>query len=196
MISSSDITVVIPSIPPRASLLNRALSSVQLQTLPAGAISVAVDTERQGAAATRRRALAGATSAWTAFLDDDDEMRWESEYRHLELLAAHAEETNADFVYSWFDTYPLGRDPFPVEFLTAPWWPDRPRHTTITVMVKTELAKEVNFELSGSTPEFANEDWIFILKCNELGKISHLSNVKTWTWHHDSGNTSGLPTRW
>lgn len=192
MIKGSDITVVIPTIPPRSGLLTRALASVAAQTLPAGAISIAVDTERQGAAATRQRALDGVKSKWTAFLDDDDEFL----ETHLAELATHAEETDADFVYSWFDTRPLGCDPFPLEFLTEPWWPDRPRHTTITVMVKTELAQQVGFELSGSTPEYANEDWIFILKCNELGKISHLQNRKTWIWSHDSGNTSGLPTRW
>src|SRR5690349_12531543 len=192
MIKSSDITVVIPTIPPRTGLLQRAIASVQVQTLPAGALSIAVDTERQGAAGTRARALTGVRSAWTAFLDDDDEFRTE----HLQKLAAHAEETNADFVYSWFDTVPYGHDPFPESFLTMPWLPDQPRHTTITVMVRTELAQQVSFDLRASTPEFANEDWAFILECNRLGVISHLCNEKTWLWHHDSGNTSGLPTRW
>jgi glycosyltransferase involved in cell wall biosynthesis len=195
MITSSDIAVVIPTIPPRTGLLQRAIASVQSQILPAGAISVAVDTEHQGAAGTRADALTGVVAArrpWTAFLDDDDEFL----NMHLARLAAHAEETGADFVYSWFDTVPLGCDPFPAEFLTAPWWPDRPRHTTITVMVRTELAQQVSFDLRASTPEFANEDWAFILECNRLGKISHLCNEKTWLWHHDSGNTSGLPTRW
>jgi glycosyltransferase involved in cell wall biosynthesis len=192
VITSSDITVVTPTIPPRAGLLQRAIASVAAQTLPAGNISLAVDTERQGAAGTRARALEPVRSAWTAFLDDDDEFL----PQHLERLVAHAEETGADFVYSWFDTVPFGRDPFPPEFLTEPWWPDRPRHTTITVMVRTELAQQISFDLQASTPEFANEDWAFILECNRLGKISHLQNEKTWLWHHDSGNTSGLPTRW
>jgi glycosyltransferase involved in cell wall biosynthesis len=192
MIKSSDLTVVIPTIPPRAGLLARAIGSVQSQTFPVGAYSIAVDTDKVGAAGNRQKGLKAVTTKWTLFLDDDDEFMMNHVHDHV----VAAEETGADFVYAWFDTVPYGRDPFPLEFLHAPWWPDRPRHTTITVMVRTELAKEVGFELSGSTPEFANEDWIFILKCNELGKIHHIQNSKTWLWHHDSGNTSGLPTRW
>lgn len=195
MIMGSDIAVVIPTIPPRQALLQRAIASVQVQSLPVGALSVAVDTERRGAAGNRRDALQAVDAGrrrWVAFLDDDDEFL----PTHIQELAAHAEETGADFVYSWFDTVPMGHDPFPAEFLTEPWWPDRPRHTTITVMVRTELAQQVSFDLRASTPEFANEDWAFILECNRLGKISHLCNRKTWLWHHDSGNTSGLPTRW
>ncbi len=195
MIASSELIVVIPTIPPRQVLLQRAIASVQVQSLPVGGISVAVDTERQGAAGTRADALGSVNAKkrrWTLFLDDDDEFL----PTHVAELVAHAEETDADFVYSWFDTVPLGHDPFPLSFLTEPWHPEGPRHTTITVMVRTELAQQVSFDVHASTPEFANEDWAFILECNRLGKISHLCNRKTWLWHHDSHNTSGLPTRW
>ncbi|OFW55840.1 MAG: hypothetical protein A2Y75_05345 [Candidatus Solincola sediminis] len=192
MIRPNDITVAIPTIPPRGALLQRAISSVLSQTLPAGGLSVAVDNQRSGAAGTRARALAAVTSPWVAFLDDDDEFK----PQHLEQLVVEAEESGADFVYSWFETFPIGRDPFPAWFMTEPWDQAVPRHTTITVMVRTELAKQVSFDLTASTPEFANEDWAFILECNRLGKISHLCNETTWIWHHDSNNTSGLATRW
>ena len=192
MITSSDLTVATPTIPPRAHLLDRAMASVRAQTLPVHRVSVAVDTQHIGAAGTRAEALAGVDTAWTLFLDDDDEFL----STHVAELVAHAEETDADFVYSWFDTVPYGGDPFPRWFMTEPWDPALPRHTTITVMVRTELAKDAGFDLRASTPEFANEDWAFILECNRLGKISHLCDRKTWLWHHDSGNTSGLPTRW
>jgi hypothetical protein len=192
MITSADITVAIPTIPPREHLLQRAIASVTHQTLPAHRISTAVDTQHLGAARTRADALAGVDTTWTAFLDDDDEFL----STHLAELATHAEETGADFVYSWFDTVPYGCDPFPTWFMTEPWDPASPRHTTITVMVRTDLAKEVGFNLNASNDVNANEDWLFILGCNELGKISHLCNRKTWLWHHDSGNTSGLGSRW
>lgn len=192
MITGQDVTVVIPTIPPRRALLHRAISSVLAQTTPVAAISVAVDNNREGAAATRMRALSGIVSPWVAFLDDDDEFMPE----HIEKLITHANETGADFVYSWFETVPAGRDPFPIWFCTDPWNEKVPRHTTITTLVRTALAKEVGFNRSASTPEYANEDWAFILECNRLGKISHLCNEKTWFWHHDSGNTSGLPDRW
>ena len=71
MIRPNDITVAIPTIPPRGALLQRAISSVLSQTLPAGGLSVAVDNQRSGAAGTRARALAAVTSPWVAFLDDD-----------------------------------------------------------------------------------------------------------------------------
>jgi hypothetical protein len=192
MITSRDLTVVTPTIPPRDALLARAMQSVRDQTFPVHCVSLAVDTEHQGAAATRAEALKGVNTAWTLFLDDDDEFL----STHVAELVEHAEVSGADFVYSWFDTVPYGNDPFPTWFMTEPWDPALPRHTTITVMVRTELAKDVGFDLRASTEEFANEDWQFILECNQRGKISHLCNRKTWLWHHDSGNTSGLPTRW
>lgn len=188
----SGITVAIPTIPPRTSLLQRAVASVLAQTLPAEGLSIAVDNQRQGAAINRQRALDGVNTEWTAFLDDDDEFDTE----HLRLLRDHAEETQSDFVYSWFRTSPLGGDPFPPWFREAQWDKDLPRHTTITVMVKTDLAKEVGFVPAEEGAVHGNEDWRFILECNRLGKISHLCSVDTWTWHHDSLNTSGLPSRW
>jgi glycosyltransferase involved in cell wall biosynthesis len=45
--------------------------------MPAGVpvvVSAALDIDRQGAAATRQRALEQAGTKWVAFLDDDDEM--------------------------------------------------------------------------------------------------------------------------
>lgn len=187
-----DVTVVIPTIPPRNHLLTRAIASVSAQTLPARAISVAVDTRHEGAALTRARALDVVSTEWTAFLDDDDEF---GPY-HLEHLLEHALAENADFTYSWFETVPAGRDPFPDWFRTEPWHPDQPRHTTMTVLVKTELAQEVGFIPAEPGAGHGNEDWRFILRCNELGKISHLCDERSWWWHHDSGNTSGLPDRW
>ena len=188
----SGITVAIPTIPVRTGLLQRAIASVLAQSLPAEGLSIAVDNQRMGAAVNRQRALDGVTTEWTAFLDDDDEL----DVDHLFALRNHAEETDADFVYSWFRTSPAGGDPFPPWFREAPWNKHEPRHTTITVMVKTELAKEVGFTAAEEGAIHGNEDWRFILECNRLGKISHLCSTDTWTWHHDSYNTSGLPSRW
>lgn len=187
---NDDVTVVIPTIPPRRELLGRALASVIRQTHPAASISVAVDNQRQGAAATRQRALDGATGSWVAFLDDDDEFKPE----HLERLLWCAGETGADYVFSWFDTQfchdPLGH-------FGRVYDVENPTHTTITVMVRRELAQEAGFRLDhpdGWT--LAQEDWRFTLDCIRLGaKIVHLPE-RTWYWHHDSGNTSGRPDRW
>jgi len=57
-----------------------------------------VDRSREGAAATRQRALTEVRTEWVAFLDDDDEFM----PHHLLSLITHASATGADFVYSWF----------------------------------------------------------------------------------------------
>jgi glycosyltransferase involved in cell wall biosynthesis len=67
------ITVVIPSIPSRAKMLDRALASVKAQTLRPERVVVEFDDDRLGAAATRQRGLEKVTTPWVAFLDDDDE---------------------------------------------------------------------------------------------------------------------------
>jgi glycosyltransferase involved in cell wall biosynthesis len=184
------ITVCIPSIPSRALLLGRAIRSVGLQTRPAEAISVAIDTQRQGAPATRQRALDAVNTEWVAFLDDDDAFK----NIHLEHLYAHAMETGADFVYSWFEV-PGGVDPFPDTHFTNPWDPDEPIETTITTLVRTELAKEVGFQALDRGQVNTGEDRFFTLGCLKApALISHLVE-KTWWWFHHEGNTSGLPTK-
>lgn len=185
------ITVVIPSIPPRRELLQRAVNSAINQIYPAAAISVAVDLEKKGAWHTRNRALMAVRTEWTAFLDDDDEFLPE----HLNVLNNHVVNYEADMAYSWFNTVPHGRDPFPAWFADAPWDSERPRHTTIVMLVRTRLAQQVGFTPPVPGDAHGNEDWRFILALNVLGKIVH-APARTWLWHHDSGNTSGRPDRW
>ena len=79
-------------------MLNRALNSVQAQTVLPDAIIVAIDNDREGACATRQRALMSATTDFVSFLDSDDMFL----PKHLEWLLKHQRETGADFVYSWF----------------------------------------------------------------------------------------------
>ena len=194
MTEKNTVALVMPSLPIRTRMRNRALNSVHAQTHPVGALAVVIDYDREGAWTTRQRALqmAGAAGTeWVAFLDDDDE--WKPQ--HIEHCLRHAEETGADFVYSWFDVAG-GRDPFPSTHFTNPFNPDDPIETTITTVVKTELALSVGFQRLNRGEVNSGEDRFFTLGCLEAGaKISHLVE-KTWIWHHDSGNTSGLPTRW
>lgn len=177
--------VVIPAIPVRSQLLQRAVGSVLAQTFPVSQISVSVDHWRNGAAWNRQNALDAIGTKWTAFLDDDDAFMPE----HIEKLVHFADDTGADYVFSWFEVV-NGYDPFPQHF-GKKYDVTNPTHTTITVLVKTELAKYVGFQPAGG-----GEDWDFTLRCIELGaKIEHLPE-RTWYWHHDSGNTSGRPDRW
>lgn len=195
------ITVCIPTIPPRSDVLSRALESVVLQTLRPESIIVEYDHDRTGAAATKNRAIAKATTEWVAMLDDDDEFL----SHHLETLAGYAEQTGADLVYS------------------VPEVPQRPdkRATGITrdfepfdadlyrvrsyiqsnVLMRTKVAVE-----SGGysyPPGSYFDDWGLGLNFLDAGAtIMHCPEV-TFVWNHWGygtpgipGNTSGKPDRW
>jgi hypothetical protein len=210
-----DVTVVVPTIGPRIEMLRQARESIWNQTLLTRRLVVQEDVAHEGAAATRHKGLMRVRTPWVAFLDDDDLMQPD----HLEKLLRHALDTGADYVFSWFWTSPSRRvplgateaepdlcDPFPVTHFTDPWDPAAPRQTTVTTLVRTELAREVGFaqpeEGEMVKGQRAGEDWVFTLRCNELGKISHLPE-RTWRWRHwgfgrvgQAGNTSGLGSRW
>ena len=192
--TGSGITVVIPTIPPRPACLMEAVASAWLNTLKPIGFSIALDVDGEGAAATRNRALMSvraADSPWVAFLDDDDEMHPD----HLAKLMAHAEATGADFVYSWFDAEGF-KDPFPESHYLNEFDPANPIETTITTLVRTELAQEVGFQPIPERKINSGEDYNFVLGCVKAGaKISHLVD-RTWTYRHHGFNTSGLASNW
>lgn len=179
----------------RNGKLNRALASVSAQYLQPQAIIVGNDTERLGAAYNRQRILDGVQTEWMAWLDSDDE--WLPQ--HLEHLLAVAESDPAiAFVYAWFE--PVGGGD-PLGHFGLPFNPATPHHTTITFLVKTELAREVGFgdAFVTETPArlMAGEDWLHIIQvCERIVarglKAVHLAE-RTWRWHMDGGNTSGMP---
>lgn len=124
---------------------------------------------------------------WLAWCDSDDMLM----PKHLERLYNHAQETGAVFVNSWFTAPhdPLGHFGKPLD-------PCNPHHTTITFMVKTELAQEVGFQESLKDSPFSEEDWrhiagIAALCCERGLKMEHLPE-KTWWWRQQGQNTSGL----
>lgn len=188
------ITVVIPTIPPRAKMLARAVTSVERQTLRPYDVIVQGDADHDGAAVTRQRGLEAVETEWVAFLDDDDEML----PGHLEALAMSARWQCVDMVFSWYSVVG-GTDPRPHE-LGLPWDPSQPRQTTITTLCRTETAQACGFlaegdeDLTSPDRHFAGEDWRFTQRMNEVGTIHHLP-VISWLWHHHRHNTSGLP-RW
>lgn len=195
------ISVVIPTYKGREEFLHRALRSISLQTLTPQAIIIVNDTEREGASVTRTRGLMMVDTEWVAFLDDDDEMGM----IHLERLKAHADETGADFVFSWFNVVG-GTDPFPANEHRE-WTLDDPHQTTVTTLVRTEAAQSVggflwaDEDVDPESPGLdsdgnrAGEEFGFTIKIARAGyKISQL-HERTWLYHHHGGNTSGLPSR-
>lgn len=211
MIKNSDITVVIPTIPPRLESLmyRRALDSAINQHFGCPLVATVVDLAHEGAARTRQRGLDKVTTEWVAFLDDDDVFMPD----HLSLLAETAEDESADYVYSWFmirDRDGVEHpewDPFPGNF-DRPFDPAHPVQTTITTLVRTELAKAVGFDTvpdgeTGADGHRRGEDFRFTIGCIEQGaRIVHRPQ-RTWFWTHHGvgapgvpGNTSGMPDRW
>lgn len=190
MTASASITVVTPTIPPRVcnGLLQRSNESVRRQTLtPSGGISVSVDVDKVGAGVTRQRALAGVTTEWVAFLDDDDYFYTQ----HLEVLYNLA-SAGYDYAYSWFD----GNNPFPMH-RGRQFDPQSPHHTTMTVLVRTELAQTVGF--TAHHPDgwsLPSEDWQFTLGCAAAGGRFIGTDEITWHYAVHGQNTSGVPSRW
>lgn len=191
-----DITVVIPTIPGRAHLLRRALDSAAAQTLSPAAIVVEMDETGTGAAATRNRALAHVDTPWVAFLDDDDELDPE----HLMTLARAQIDSGADLLWPWFRVVG-GTDPFPGN-RGRQWDPANPHQFPINVLLRRELLDGLGgFEaipdgILDPLGMRAGEDWHLWLALSELGARFHHVDAETWTWHHHSSNTSGLPSRW
>lgn len=195
------VTVVIPTHPARVGngMLGRAVGSVYRQTRPIDALHIETDRRGDGAPATRQRGLESVTGDWVAFLDSDDAFG----PQHIRLLLEHAADTDADYVYSWYQVIG-GTDPMPQHFGQV-FDPELPTPTTITVLVRAELARAAGFVNYGDTMTstalrdpsrvVAGEDAAFTRRCFELGgSIVHLPK-RTWTWHHHGLNTSGLPAR-
>ncbi len=218
------ITVVIPTIPPRAKLLKRAVDSVaaaRLEMLQQYGLAVPIDVSiphdigRQGAAVTRHRGLLAVETEWVAFLDDDDVMHPD----HLVQLYGAALEHGADYLWSRFQiikedhVWQLCEDPcdrptaqtiqgpvFLGEKAFSQWDDNDPCQTTITTLVRTELALAAGgfaqFEDDGSTVDGnrRGEDHEFTLACRRAGGVfRHVPRV-TWDWYHHDANTSGMPT--
>lgn len=193
-----DITVCIPSIPPRGVHLQRALRSVHRQTRPPVTIAVCVDEKRRGAAETRQKALDTVSTEFVAFLDDDDEFL----PRHLELLHNIITATGADVVYPWFEVIG-GTDPFPGRY-GKEFDADLLRKTQyvpVTVLARTEAIREAGgFRAEPNELGWQNEDWrLWKAMLSRGATFVHLPR-RTWSWHHWLGvegrNTSGNPANW
>jgi len=177
------ITVVIPTIAEHADLLPRAVASAQRQTLAPKAIELQLDRDREGAAATRNRALERVTTEWVAFLDADDEFR----PNHLRACARNAALTGADLVYPWFDCDAEDK----IGMFGVPFDPvllRKRNYIPVTVLVRTELVRKVGgFQDHPDDNGDPCEDWGLWLALLDAGAVfSHLPQ-RTWIWHNGAG---------
>jgi glycosyltransferase involved in cell wall biosynthesis len=209
----TDVTICVPTIPAREDMLRRAATSVQQQTYACN-LSVYLDAEGNGAAATRNEAWRQADTDWVGFLDDDDLLRPD----HVELCRQRALDTDADLVYPWFNIHDNGgndisvNDPLrvPVDgHYVSPYGVafnedlrrelmTRNNFIPVTVLVRRSLLEEVGgFPIPGS-PEWGEsccEDWGLWRRLLEAGaRFEHLPR-RTWIWHWHGLNTSGRPWR-
>lgn len=194
----NDITVCIPTIPPRSGFLNRALSSVLDQTLKPVQTIVTSDVNREGPAALRNWMLEQVQTKYVAFLDDDDEML----PKHLELLHACAEINDADLVYPWFTVLqggvdtgadPLGRFGLPFD----PARLDTANYIPVTVLARTEMIRSVGgFVNRAEPPDTTCEDWGCWLRMRDAGATFVHLPERTWYWHWHGRNTSGRNDNW
>lgn len=201
MTNRLDITVCIPAHPARVvnGMLDRAVASVKNQLHPAADVSIAIDETGQGAAVTRQRALDAVTTEWVAFLDSDDLFYPE----HLRVLAAGAKIYRADYLFSYYMVHDAAGRPCPgndpLGHFGKPFNPRHPHQTTITTLVRTELAKSIGFR--DVTPgalidgQHYGEDFQFTVECAQAGaRIIHIPR-RTWAWVHHGLNSSGTPGR-
>jgi hypothetical protein len=187
-----DITVIVPTIYPRSHLLERALRSVEAQTYRAARTVIEVDTEREGPAAVRNRALEKVTTEWTAFLDDDDELY----PNHLRMLARFVWASGVDVAYPGYDC--TGHDkvncfgvPFNAAFLR------QTNYIPVTVLARTDKIRQAGgFQPHPDENGDPCEDWgLWLAMVDQGAKFGHLQ-AKTWLWHNDEETTRGRPDRW
>ncbi len=195
------VTIVIPTIPPRAEMLGRAVASTLGQTRPPQALSIALDVDHEGAGPTRTRALQAVTTEFIAFLDDDDYFY----PNHIETLMGVQEQTGALVCWSWWDGNRVWDHECEQQLC-----PDRcHRHKSmdfehphlfgITYLVNTELAQQCVFPGPQPGEDFyGNEDYVFLLQLIKLTKPSDWAHDPRITWHYSAhgGNTSGRGDRW
>lgn len=201
MSTFGEITVCIPAHPARVAngMLDRAVASVKAQLLPAADISIAVDEDGDGAAVTRQRALDAVKTEWVAFLDSDDWLYPE----HLKVLAAGAKIFNASYVFSYYMVHFPNGQPWPANdplgHFGKQFNPQKPHQTTITTLVRTDLAKAVGFheppEDSVVGGHRGGEDWHFTVGCVDAGARFYHVPRRTWAWVHHGANSSGIPGR-
>lgn len=95
------VTVCIPTVEGRESLLKRAIDSAKGQTVTC-AIETLKDVQRAGAGATRNRLLAQVTTPFVIFLDDDDYL----DPHFVEATLAQARATPGYYIYTDWYEYP------------------------------------------------------------------------------------------
>lgn len=200
------VAVVIPTIPGREDLLERALTSVHAQRRKPDQVVVERDSLRTGAWAARNRALERVRTDVVAWLDDDDTLR----PHHLMACMRVLEQSP----FRPGLVYPRprmigGEDPtalthqgrFPVSPWGLRWSAEHEAHLRnrgsfipMTHLVRTKLVRKIGgfrpgYTLPGGHYRPEDEDYLIRL-LDEKTIFEHLDAV-TWNWHRHSRQTAG-----
>lgn len=203
------VAVVIPTIPGREDMLERALASVRAQTRRPDQVVVERDSLRTGADQARNRALKRVTTDVIAWLDDDDLMR----ETHLRRCMRVLEQSpfHPDLVYPT-PVVVGGQDPTAVSVQgqwIKPWGvrfgPEQEAHLRrfgsfipMTHLVRTDLVRRIggfrpgrDVTTEGIGRRYRGEDEDYLVRLLDAGaRFEHL-DAKTWTWNVHAGNTGG-----
>jgi glycosyltransferase involved in cell wall biosynthesis len=192
------VAVVIPTIPGREALLERALISARTQRRKPDQIVVERDSERTGAWAARNRALARVTTDVIAWLDDDDTFQ----VHHLLACMRVLEQSpwRPDLVYPR-PRMVGGADPtalthqgrFPVSPWGLRWSAEHAAHLRqhgsfipMTHLVRTAHVQDIGGFRPGYTVDggrYRGEDEDYLIRLLDGGAIFEHLDAKTWNWN-------------
>lgn len=205
------VAVVIPTIPGREAMLERALESVRAQTRRPDQVVVERDSLRTGADQARNRALERVTTDVIAWLDDDDHLL----PNHLKACMRVMEQSpwKPDLVYP-APSVVGGEDPTAVSVQgrwTLPWGvrfgPEQEAHLRrfgsfipMTHVVRTALVRQIGGFLPGREVmteglgrRYRGEDEDYLLRLLDAGAAFEHLDARTWVWNVHGGNTAGKP---
>jgi glycosyltransferase involved in cell wall biosynthesis len=212
-VSRLSVAVVIPTIPGREAMLQRAVLSVQAQRRKPDQVIVERDSERTGAWATRNRALERVATDVVAWLDDDDTLR----PNHLISCMRVLEQSpwRPDLVYPK-PRMIGGADPtalthqgrFPVSPWGLRWSAEHAAHLRqhgsfipMTHLVRTHLVRAIGgfrpgYAVDGGRYRGEDEDYLIRLldgnpEQGSPGAIFEHLDAMTWNWHVHAGHTAG-----
>lgn len=199
--SKADVTVCTATIPHRKELLERAIKSVENQTLCARAHIIKTDINKIGGAAMLDKIVEESETTYIAILDDDDEFL----ENHIEILYKKIIEENADLVYPHFKYATRGDGGHLEKFRGVAWDNKQPHQVPITWICR----KDVFLEFGGFSKDYdpnsmnldsegnrIGYDFLFIKRLAAANKkIIHTPEV-TWIYHDDRNSTLGMPIKW
>jgi glycosyltransferase involved in cell wall biosynthesis len=176
-----DVTVITPTLPERATLLEQLADALARQTVP-HAWLVRADNDNLGPARIRNELAAQADTTWLAFVDDDD-LVYDN---HLAALLENSNE--ADVVYSLCDVE--GRE----------WQPDHDcTHSALeshnTIPVTSMVRKDAFMRVGGFPLGVRDEDWALWRAMRHDNARIVCVHETTWLYRfHDVGR--GNRTWW